>query len=88
MSDVLLMYAEADNEINRGASAADTLAVNEVSKRAHGGNAALVAPIPTDYTASLNISSAKDTWNSATKVSGNMTSSAGNLLTTAIARQK
>jgi hypothetical protein len=48
-SDVLLMYAEADNEINQGASAADVAAVTEVSKRAHGGNAALVPTIPTDY---------------------------------------
>jgi starch-binding outer membrane protein, SusD/RagB family len=49
-SDVLLMYAEADNEINHGASAADVAAVTEVSKRAHGGNASLVPTIPTDYT--------------------------------------
>ncbi|MES2277380.1 MAG: RagB/SusD family nutrient uptake outer membrane protein [Bacteroidota bacterium] len=48
-SDVLLMFAEADNEINHGASAADVAAVTEVSKRAHGGNAALVPTIPTDY---------------------------------------
>jgi hypothetical protein len=49
-SDVLLMYAEADNEINHGASSADVAAVTEVSKRGHGGNAALVPTIPTDYT--------------------------------------
>lgn len=49
-SDVLLMYAEADNEINHGASAADVSAVTEVSKRGHGGVAALVPTIPTDYT--------------------------------------
>jgi hypothetical protein len=49
-SDVLLMYAEADNEINHGASPADVAAVTEVSKRGHGGNAALVPTIPTDYT--------------------------------------
>lgn len=48
-SDVLLMFAEADNEINHGASAADVSAVTEVSKRGHGGNAALVPTIPTDY---------------------------------------
>jgi hypothetical protein len=48
-SDVLLMYAEADNEINQGASAADVAAVTEVSKRGHGGNATLVPTIPTDY---------------------------------------
>jgi hypothetical protein len=49
-SDVLLMYAEADNELNHGASAADIAAVTEVEKRAHNGNAALVPPIPSDYT--------------------------------------
>lgn len=48
-SDVLLMYAEADNEINQGASAVAVAAVTEVSKRAHGGNMALVPSIPTDY---------------------------------------
>lgn len=49
-SDVLLMYAEADNELNGGPSAADIAAVKAVSQRAHGGNAALVPTIPTDYT--------------------------------------
>lgn len=48
-SDVLLMYAEADNELNGGPNAADIAAVTEVSKRGHGGNAALVPTIPTDY---------------------------------------
>jgi hypothetical protein len=49
-SDVLLMFAEADNEINGAPSAAAQAAVKEVSTRAHGGNATLVPPIPTDYT--------------------------------------
>jgi starch-binding outer membrane protein, SusD/RagB family len=49
-SDILLMYAEADNEINGAPNASDIAAVNEVSKRAHGGNQALVPTIPTDYT--------------------------------------
>jgi hypothetical protein len=47
-SDILLMYAEADNELNNGPNAADIAAVTEVSKRAHGGSAALVPVIPTD----------------------------------------
>ena len=48
-SDVLLMFAEADNEVN-GAPGADAIAaVTEVSTRGHGGNAALVPPIPTDH---------------------------------------
>jgi hypothetical protein len=48
-SDVLLMFAEADNEINQGPSAEAINAVMEVSKRAHGGNTALVPTIPTNY---------------------------------------
>ena len=48
-SDVLLMYAEADNELNHGPNAADIAAVIEVNKRGHGGNQALVPPVPTDY---------------------------------------
>jgi len=48
-SDVLLMFAEADNEINGGANAADVAAVTAVSQRAHGGNAALVPAILTDH---------------------------------------
>jgi len=49
-SDVLLMYAETENELNGGPTPAAISAVTEVSKRAHGGNANLVPPIPTDYT--------------------------------------
>ena len=49
-SDVLLMFAEAENEINQGPTPDAASAINEVSKRAHGGNQALVLPIPTDYT--------------------------------------
>jgi hypothetical protein len=48
-SDVLLMFAEADNEMNQGPSTDAINAVNEVSKRGHGGNQALVPAIPTDY---------------------------------------
>ncbi len=48
-SDVLLMYAEAVNEINHGPTADALAAVTEVSKRAHSGNAALVPNIPADY---------------------------------------
>ncbi len=39
-SDVLLMFAEADNEINHGPSAADITALQQVQTRGHGGNAA------------------------------------------------
>lgn len=53
-SDVLLMFAEADNEINHGASVADVAAVTQVRQRGYGGNAALVGTIPTDYTDFFN----------------------------------
>lgn len=47
-ADVLLMYAEADNEISNGPSAAAIAAFKEVSQRGHNGNAALVPAVPTD----------------------------------------
>lgn len=48
-SDVLLMYAEADNELNNGPSAAAITAFEEVRKRAYGANAALIGVTPTTY---------------------------------------
>lgn len=48
-SDVLLMFAEADNEVNGAPSATGIAAVTEVSKRGHGGNAALVPTVPADH---------------------------------------
>lgn len=48
-SDVLLMYAEAENEINQGPTAAAISAFEEVRKRGYGGNAALIGTTPTDY---------------------------------------
>ncbi len=53
-SDVLLMYAEADNEVNHGPSAADIAAFNQVRTRGYGGNAALIGTTPTDYTGFFN----------------------------------
>jgi starch-binding outer membrane protein, SusD/RagB family len=47
-ADILLMFAEADNEINNGPTANAISAFTEVSKRGHGGNAALVPTIPPD----------------------------------------
>jgi starch-binding outer membrane protein, SusD/RagB family len=47
-SDVLLMNAEADNEINNGPSAAAIAEFKEVSQRGHGGVATLVPTVPTD----------------------------------------
>lgn len=47
-ADILLMYAEVDNEINGAPSQAAKDAFTEVSKRGHGGNALLVPAIPAD----------------------------------------
>lgn len=49
-SDVLLMNAEADNEINGAPSATAIANFKEVSQRGHGGNAALVPTVPADKT--------------------------------------
>jgi len=53
-SDVELMYAEADNEINHGPNASDIAAFNEVRTRGYGGNASLIGTTPTDYTGFFN----------------------------------
>jgi starch-binding outer membrane protein, SusD/RagB family len=50
-SDVLLMYAEAVNEINNGPDAAAILAFEEVRKRGFRGNTALIGITPTSKTA-------------------------------------
>ncbi|TDH27765.1 RagB/SusD family nutrient uptake outer membrane protein [Segetibacter sp. 3557_3] len=47
-SDVLLMYAEAVNEINGGPTAAATAAFTEVRRRAFRGNESRIGAIPTD----------------------------------------
>lgn len=47
-ADVLLMFAETENEINNGPTTAAINAFKEVSQRGHGGNAALIPAIPTD----------------------------------------
>lgn len=48
-SDVLLMYAEADNELNNGPTAAAKSAFEEVRTRAYGGNAGLIGTTPATY---------------------------------------
>lgn len=53
-SDVLLMFAEADNEINHGPSTAAKNAFEEVRKRGYGGNAALIGITPLDYAGFFN----------------------------------
>jgi hypothetical protein len=53
-SDVLLMFAEADNEIN-GAPSADAIAAfEEVRTRGYGGNHALIGTTPTDHDGFFN----------------------------------
>lgn len=47
-SDILLMFAETDNEINGGPTSAAISALKEVRTRGFGGNAALIGNIPTD----------------------------------------
>jgi starch-binding outer membrane protein, SusD/RagB family len=53
-SDVLLMFAEAENELNNGATAAAIDAFEEVRTRAYGGNSSLIGITPTDYTGFFN----------------------------------
>ncbi|HEY0676690.1 MAG TPA: RagB/SusD family nutrient uptake outer membrane protein [Chitinophagaceae bacterium] len=53
-SDVLLMFAEAENELNNGPSAAAKAAFEQVRLRAYGGNAALIGTTPSDYQGFFN----------------------------------
>lgn len=50
-SDVLLMYAEALNELNHGANGEAVSAVKDVRKRAFRGNMTLAGDVPTGYDA-------------------------------------
>jgi starch-binding outer membrane protein, SusD/RagB family len=53
-SDVLLMYAEAVNEINGGPTAAAITAFEEVRKRAYRGNTGAIGTTPTDKAGFFN----------------------------------
>ena len=53
-SDVLLMYAEAINEINGAPNAAAITAFEEVRKRAYRGNTGLIGVTPTDKAGFFN----------------------------------
>jgi hypothetical protein len=53
-SDVLLMFAEADNELHAGPSATAISAFEEVRKRGYGGNAALIGTTPADHDGFFN----------------------------------
>lgn len=48
-SDVLLMFAEAENEINNGPTAAAKSAFEQVRLRAYAGDASLIGTTPSDY---------------------------------------
>lgn len=52
-SDILLMYAEALNELNNGANGDAVNALRQVRQRAFGGDASLVGDIPTSHDAFL-----------------------------------
>lgn len=53
-SDILLMYAEADNEINGAPSALAQAALLEVRQRAYVGHLDKLPTMPTDYTGFFN----------------------------------
>jgi starch-binding outer membrane protein, SusD/RagB family len=49
LSDVLLMFAEADNELNNGPTPAAIAALEQVRLRAFGGDVSLIGTTPADY---------------------------------------
>jgi hypothetical protein len=53
-SDVLLMFAEADNELNNNPTPAAIAALEQVRLRAFGGDATLIGTTPADYTGFFN----------------------------------
>lgn len=53
-ADVLLMYAEADNEVNGGPSATAAAALQEIQKRAYAGYEGQIPVTPTDKTGFFN----------------------------------
>lgn len=53
-SDVLLMFAEAENELNNGPTTAAIDALRKVRLRAFGGNASLVGTIPSTHAGFFN----------------------------------
>jgi starch-binding outer membrane protein, SusD/RagB family len=53
-SDVLLMFAEAENELNNGPTAAAILAFEEVRKRAYRGNETRIGTTPADKAGFFN----------------------------------
>jgi hypothetical protein len=53
-SDVLLMFAEADNELNGAPSPDAVSAFEKVRTRGYGGDASLIGTTPTDYSGFFN----------------------------------
>lgn len=53
-ADILLMYAEADNEINNGPSATAKSALQEIQKRAYAGYENDIPVTPTDKAGFFN----------------------------------
>ena len=53
-SDVLLMFAEAENEINGGPTPAAIAALEEVRTRGFGGNASIIGATPGDFEGFFN----------------------------------
>jgi hypothetical protein len=53
-SDVLLMFAETDNEFNGAPSAAAITAFEQVRKRGYAGHTSAIGTTPTDYTGFFN----------------------------------
>lgn len=61
-SDVLLMYAEALNELNNGATAEAVNALKQVRLRAFGGDESKVGTIPTDHDGFLKAIQQERAW--------------------------
>jgi len=53
-SDVLLMFAEAENELNGGPTPAAIAALEQVRTRGFGGNAAIIGATPNDFEGFFN----------------------------------
>lgn len=61
-SDVLLMYAEALNELNNGANSEAVNALRQVRLRAFGGDATKIGTIPTDHDGFLKAIQQERAW--------------------------
>lgn len=87
-SDVLLMFAEAENEINNGPTAAAIDALRKVRLRAFAGNATLVGSIPTTKAGFFNAIVKERSWELASEGHRKYDLIRWNLLTDKIAETK